>query len=69
MLIDDLADSAEFHNNRNLLAKIFLEGRHVGASCCRRQRYKALGTAARFQRCYLLCLRMHHKELDALLDE
>ena len=32
LLLDDLADSQEFHNNRNLMAKIFLKGRHMGVS-------------------------------------
>ena len=71
LLLDDLADSPEFHNNRNLIAKIFLKGRHMGVSCCcLSQRYRALSTVARSQACYILCFRMrNHRELDALLDE
>ena len=71
LLLDDLADSPEFHNNRNLIAKIFLKGRHMGVSCCcLSQRYRALSTVVRSQACYLLVFRMRNrKELDALLDE
>ena len=71
LLIDDLADCPEFHNNRNLIAKIFLKGRHMGVSCCcLSQRYRALSTVVRSQACCLLVFRIRNRKgLDALLDE
>ena len=32
LVLDDLADGHEFHNNNNLSAQIFLRGRHMGFS-------------------------------------
>jgi len=71
LVIDDLADSPQFHNNHNLISRLFLMGRHVGVQCiCLSQKWKALSTVVRSQTCFIVLFRMRNKkEKDAILEE